>query len=771
MLAENARDIIYRYRFSPNRGFEYVSPAATAITGYTPEEHYADPDLAFKLVYPDDRPLLAELFQAGDAFNRPLILRWQRKDGSLIWTEQQNRPIYDEAGQLVALEGIARDVTERRRAEEELRRSRDLLHKVLSGLNAAVFIVGPYTRTIEDCNRMAETMFGYSRAELVGQDTGMLHVNQESFEKFGRYALQAYSATGTFTSEYQMKRKNGDVFYTDHFVTPVYDETGGLLKVISVVRDITAQKRAEESLRASEERFRQVVVSISDHVYVAEFTKENGWQNLYLSPHVETLTGYPVEKFAADWHFWSSVVIHPADRAVAAAQAVQLASGCDSEVEYRMLRADGRIIWVRDSARVHVLRAAKIVYGLVSNITDRKQGEEEIRTLNEQLEHRVADRTRELSALYEITAVASEARPMEFTLKRILERVLAAMRCREGTIHLLSETGQTMFMAAQEGVPDDVIARLERLPVGLGLAGWVFEHGETLLVPDMAVDRRVLGAAVRSPGRYAYLGAPMRAGGQVVGVLGVVGEADQQFNVEEVVLLNSIADQVGVVVENARLRRQAEAAAVMEERARLARELHDSVTQSLYSLTLLAGGGQRLSRAGNLIEVEAFLADLGEIAQQALKEMRLLIYQLRPPLLERQGLVGALQQRLDAVEDRAGVETRLLVDAGIRLSALVEAELYRIAQEALNNALKHASATTVTVRLYAQAENVILEVTDNGCGFEAEIVSGGGGLGLQSMSERAGRLGATLAVLPAPGGGTQVKVSLTGDRATVSAPT
>ncbi|MBF8284957.1 MAG: hypothetical protein HW378_3872, partial [Anaerolineales bacterium] len=121
-LAENARDLIYRYRFIPTRGFEYVSPAATAITGYTPEEHYADPELGFKLVHPDDRPLLEAANRGETLSGAPLTLRWVRKDGSLVWTEQQNVPIYDEAGRLVAVEGIARDITERKRASEEINR-------------------------------------------------------------------------------------------------------------------------------------------------------------------------------------------------------------------------------------------------------------------------------------------------------------------------------------------------------------------------------------------------------------------------------------------------------------------------------------------------------------------------------------------------------------------------------------------------------------------------------------------------------------------------
>jgi len=131
-LAENAPDVIYRYALHPARGFEYVSPAATAVTGYTPEEHYADPDLGRKLVHPDDQALL-ERIARGEQGPGSVEIRWIRRDGAVIWTEQRNVAVYDDGGRLVAFEGIARDITERKRAEEELR----LLQTITAAVGAA----------------------------------------------------------------------------------------------------------------------------------------------------------------------------------------------------------------------------------------------------------------------------------------------------------------------------------------------------------------------------------------------------------------------------------------------------------------------------------------------------------------------------------------------------------------------------------------------------------------------------------------------------------
>lgn len=119
-IAENAKDLIYRYELFPVRRFSYVSPSATSITGYTPGDHYADPDLGLKIVHEDDRPLLASVFSDPDVLSRPLVFRWRRKDGQVIWIEQHNRPVYDGEGRLIAIEGIARDVTERKQMESEI---------------------------------------------------------------------------------------------------------------------------------------------------------------------------------------------------------------------------------------------------------------------------------------------------------------------------------------------------------------------------------------------------------------------------------------------------------------------------------------------------------------------------------------------------------------------------------------------------------------------------------------------------------------------------
>jgi signal transduction histidine kinase/HAMP domain-containing protein len=396
---------------------------------------------------------------------------------------------------------------------------------------------------------------------------------------------------------------------------------------------------------------------------------------------------------------------------------------------------------------------------LERRVAERDRAEDALRSAFQLLEQRVAERTRELSALYDVTKVASESLNMETILERSLNRVLAAMGSEVGAVHLVDESEGVLRLAAGHGLPSEYRVQTGTMALGEGLTSWVLEHGEPLVLPNIAAGPRPL-LALPARDSQAYVAVPIRAKEKILGVLSVVGEMGRQYKSEEVSLLDSIADQVGVALDNARLYRQAEQLAVIKERSRMARELHDSVTQSLYSLTLFAEAGRRLALAGDLNQVSTYLTRLGETARQALKEMRHLVYELRPLDLEQEGLVGALQQRLDAVEGRSGVQTRLLVEAAREVPALVEAQLYRIAQEALNNALKHAEATIVTVRLGQDGEQVVLEVMDDGRGFDPDVPSGRGGLGLTSMRERAERMGGTLAIRAAPGKGTTVLVTV-----------
>jgi len=234
-----------------------------------------------------------------------------------------------------------------------------------------------------------------------------------------------------------------------------------------------------------------------------------------------------------------------------------------------------------------------------------------------------------------------------------------------------------------------------------------------------------------------------------------VAERTTQLSQANVRLEEEIAGRVQV--EQA-LRQSERERATVDERNRLARELHDSVAQSMYGVTLLAEVVSQMLSSGQTDPAAGYLGELKETAKESLAEMRLLIYELRPPVLEEEGLASALQARLEAVESRAGLETEFHLEGAPALDAQVEAALYRIAQEALNNVLKHAQARRVAVSLRQDEQSVTLEIADDGAGCEPAEARRSGGLGLRGMEERVAEIGARLEIESAAGRGTQVRV-------------
>jgi PAS domain S-box-containing protein len=208
------------------------------------------------------------------------------------------------------------------------------------------------------------------------------------------------------------------------------------------------------------------------------------------------------------------------------------------------------------------------------------------------------------------------------------------------------------------------------------------------------------------------------------------------------------------------LEEQTKEKAVAAERTRLARELHDSVTQALYSVTLYAEATRLALLADKQDVATENLGELHNMAREAMVDMRMLIFELHPPVLEEEGLVAALQARLAAVESRVRMQTSIRVEGERRLPLLLEEQMFRIALESLNNVIKHAAAQQVTVDLSFEDDGACLEIIDDGVGFDPAVARGSGGMGLLGMEERVQRIGGTLAIESAPGRGTTVRVKI-----------
>jgi PAS domain S-box-containing protein len=378
-------------------------------------------------------------------------------------------------------------------------------------------------------------------------------------------------------------------------------------------------------------------------------------------------------------------------------------------------------------------------------------------------------RRRVAEGMREILAVLNSQQ----SLPRILD-FIATQTCRllnsDAAAVLRLEDGLLRIQAAY-GLEADYITDLT-MRVGEGGAGRALATRRPVIIPDLREAARHTtqgtmpsesqkGLVQRLMQEFgALLSVPLIVQDQDYGAITVYYRTPRDFSEEDLHLAMIVADQVALAVESARLREQVGQAAAMEERSRLARELHDSVTQSLYSVIMYTEAAARLLTAVQEATAAEYLRDARDTAQEALREMRLMIYQLRPPLLEKGGLAVALQVRLDAVERRGGIHAELIVEGQDRLPPPIQAELHQIAQEALNNALKHAHARQVQVHLQFGEAATRLQVQDDGVGFEPAAARAGGGLGIPGMEERVHRIGGRLTIESTPGQGTKILVEV-----------
>ncbi len=315
------------------------------------------------------------------------------------------------------------------------------------------------------------------------------------------------------------------------------------------------------------------------------------------------------------------------------------------------------------------------------------------------LENRVAERTRELTILNEMAEAVNSSLELDNILHQALEKMQQALHADGGGVYLFEEGQTQLTLAAHLGIPDAMRHEVERLQPGEGFNGFVAQSGCPLMVDDIKSDGRLTRFGVLDAGLKSLACVPLNHKEKVIGTLYAAAFKPRVFTDQDLTMLASIGNHAAIAIENARLYQEAQQLAAVEERSRLARELHDSVTQSLYSLTLLAEGWRRIAQSGEEIDMTEPLTELGDLGKQALKEMRLLVYQLRPPDLEKEGLLGALHKRLSAVEKRSGIDARLIADDVVYLPRQQEEHLYWIAQEALSNALKHAGGDKVHIRL------------------------------------------------------------------------
>jgi signal transduction histidine kinase len=377
------------------------------------------------------------------------------------------------------------------------------------------------------------------------------------------------------------------------------------------------------------------------------------------------------------------------------------------------------------------------------------------------LEQRVEERTHELEKRREVAESLGETLALinsSQTLLQVLQRLAAQARQLLGAdcaaIFNLHEARGTLTVEAFDGAPPE---RLEGyvLPIGVGAVGEAVLKRKPVLIADSRETLRAIVAERASTQetqlrervglmvshyRTAFA-LPLIVRDEIYGGITLYYEQGRQFTTEDGQLAGMFAHQAALAIENARLREQIERAAVAAERNRIARDLHDSVTQTLFSASLIADVLPRLGERNNG-EAERSIEELRQLVRAALAEMRMLLLEMRPATLANVPLRDLLKQLAEAAGGRSRIPVAVTIDGECdALPRSAHDAIYRIAQEALNNVARHSGASRADVSLRCHAGGVELTVTDDGVGFDPDAVRGEH-LGLDIMRERAQEIGA-----------------------------
>ena len=395
---------------------------------------------------------------------------------------------------------------------------------------------------------------------------------------------------------------------------------------------------------------------------------------------------------------------------------------------------------------------------------ERKRAEEQLTQAAQLLEQRVAERTRELSTLLETSNTIASTLELQPLLRVVLDQLKVVVQYTGATI--LSLEGEDLIVLGHSGpLSAEQVAQL-RLPAAHAVGYQaVCRDGGPVIVDDVQSDSPQV-RAFRESAQATYFAAfsyarslmlvPLIVREHLIGMVRIDSDQPHFYTERDAQLALAFANQAAAAIENARLYDQARDLATIEERQRLARELHDAVTQTLFSASLIAEALPDAWRQSPE-KAQRGVEELRRLTRGALAEMRTLLLELRPAALAEKPLGELLDALCTSVTSRTRIPIELEVAGDALLAPDIQIALYRVTQEALNNIAKHAAASRVTISGRCDPERVELRIVDDGRGFEPSGVAPGS-LGLGIMRERAASIGARLHVDSQPGAGTAVRV-------------
>ncbi|MGZ8600437.1 MAG: PAS domain S-box protein [Actinomycetota bacterium] len=796
----------------PDGRVRHWNPAAERMFGWTERE------LVGKLIsdVPEHEAREIEevtrLTLAGQTITGMETVR-SRKDGSLVDVSLSTAPFVGADGRVTGMLGIFDDITERKRVAVELAR-RQRQQEATAGLGLSALAAGALPALLDAASALVARTLGVSVAGVfellpdertlvlrsgVGWNPAVVGGSATVEERsLSAYALGIGEAVIVHDLASEARFPLSDLIVDHDVVSGVAavvhgsDRPYGVLEVFSKterafdaddVRFLEAvativglsieRQRAEAALRTAEEQHRSLVEGGPAIVYLHD-ASEAPSHVTYIGPQIVELLGYPHEAWTGDPLFWLNAV-HPSDRQrVTRAASAAIERELALDIDYRMVAKDGAEVWVHDRAMVVRDQEGRALFrqGVLLDITDQRRAEDERRSaLDRQL--RLATR---LELLHQIDRDVLAAASIHEMSERTLDHLRLLVPYERGTVAVIDRASGRFTNLAARAIPE--------LTLEQGLDSYVPDDStRDLLARDLRVDdletvdpRTPFVRGALDLGIHSVLVIALDAEEGQTGTLILTSRAKNAFDEEAFDIAREVGSELAIAIEQTRLRealgeraeelgRLAEERRQMlhrivraqeEERERVALELHDGLGQLLTSISLFASDLENEVRE----EVRPRAVRVNELIRRAISDSRQLVWSLRPPELERLGLVPALRRMADETS-----VPELTVDlheaiGDVRLAPETEAVVYRVVQEAVHNAQKHAHASAISILLQRNNGMLTSLVEDNGRGFDPVAVRPGRGLGLIGMRERAELVEGALVVESATDAGTRVRLSV-----------
>lgn len=525
------------YRSTHDGKFMDVNPAMVKMFGYSSREEMLEIDIKKDLYFsPEERNSL--FLDTGQ--EKVDEFRMKRKDGSEIWVEDHGHYIHDENGNVIYHEGILRDITERKKAEDALKRSEAFTKSIVENEPECVKIVGA-DGILQYMNPAGLAMIEAESLEpLIGKSVYPIvaEKDRQAFIELTEKVLQG----GQGTLRFEIIGLKGTRRWLDTHAVPLYDEHGKITALLGLTRDITERMRAAEAVREAEEKYHSIFENSVEGIY--QSSPEGRFYTV--NPAFAGMMGYstPQEMMLSITDIARQVYVETDRRKDFIKQLEE--QGSITGFEYQMRRKDGSLIWVSENARLVRNTDGSILYyeGFLEDITARKQNEQ-----------RIDNQLRQLNALHAIDNAINSNFDLRTTLDVILREVIAQLHADATSVLLFNKESHTLDYTAGRGFLSKAIQHT-KLNIGEGYAGRVILDRRMIYIPDLTkTENNRLTEALNIAGENfaAYIGTPLIAKGQVVGVLEIFQRSPHTPKPDWFDFLSIIADQAAIAIDNAQL--------------------------------------------------------------------------------------------------------------------------------------------------------------------------------------------------------------------------